>query len=51
MYLKSTQNRDLMLSFGYCHPFFVGLQQACQTQTTSRAAKALRIAKGAAKVL
>ncbi len=28
-----------------------GLNQACSTQTTSRAAKALKTAKGAAKVL
>ncbi len=28
-----------------------GLKQACQTQTTSWAAKALKTAKGAAKVL
>ncbi len=32
-------------------PKFNALSQACQTQTTSRAAKAFTIAKGAAKVL
>jgi hypothetical protein len=30
---------------------FVTLNQACQTQTTSRATKALKTAKGAAKIL